>query len=176
MRRKLEEPVRLKQLPLNDKLEESETTGFTKIAIKYENSKILVPITVTARKDKTITGDALLDLGSGGSVSLTSVVAKQYSLKDITPTLSFELAHGGVGGEASYRDFRAEKVIIGSFSFNDVIMDYSQNTGGALASNNYIPILNTCCQQPFHSGIAALKSYALSYLIARRQRIIVQKL
>ena len=118
-----------------DKLEESETTGFTKIAIKYENSKILVPVTVTARKDITISGDALLDLGSGGSISLTSVIAKQHSLKDISPTLSFELAHGG---EASYRDFRAEKVSIGSFSFNDVIMDYSLNTGGALASNNYI--------------------------------------
>ena len=121
-----------------DNLGELDIKGFTEITIKHENNRILVPITVVPRKDITISGDALLDLGSGGTVSLTSAVAKQCSLEDISPVMSFELAYGGVGGEAYYCDFRAKEVSIGSFSFSDVIMDYSQNTGGALASNNYI--------------------------------------
>ena len=124
-----------------DKLDNADIDGFTKITIRYANNRIYVPITVTASKDKVITGEALVDLGSGGTVTFTAAVAKQHSLRNISPVLTYALAHGGVGGEAAGCYFRAEKASIGSFSLSDVVMDYSLNTGGALAASEYIGIV-----------------------------------
>ena len=124
-----------------DKLDNADIDGFTKITIRYANNRIYVPITVTASKDKVITGEALVDLGSGGTVTFTAAVAKQHSLRNISPVLTYALAHGGVGGEAAGCYFRAEKASIGPFSLSDVLMDYSLNTGGALAASEYIGIV-----------------------------------
>lgn len=124
-----------------DKLDNADIDGFTKITIRYANNRIYVPITVTASKDKVITGEALVDLGSGGTVTFTAAVAKQHSLRNISPVLTYALAHGGVGGEAAGCYFRAEKASIGPFSLSDVVMDYSLNTGGALAASEYIGIV-----------------------------------
>ena len=115
-----------------------DTTGFTSIPIRYENDRIYLPLAVTVREGKTIQGEALMDLGNGGSVSLTSNVAKQYALNEISPLLHYTCLHGGIGGESSGCDFRANNVTIGLFSLDSVTMDFSNNTGGALSSNEYI--------------------------------------
>ena len=115
-----------------------DTAGFTSIPIRYDNIRIYVPLTVTVREGKTIQGEALMDLGSGGSVSLTSDVAKQYSLNDISPLLHYTSLHGGIGGESSGCDFRASNVTIGPFTLDSVTMDFSNNTGGALSKGEYI--------------------------------------
>ncbi|MBR5075327.1 MAG: aspartyl protease family protein [Bacteroidales bacterium] len=124
-----------------DKLDKTDIEGFTKIAIRYANNRIYVPVTVTVSKDKVITGEALVDLGSGETVTFTAAVAKQHSLKDISPVLFYEMGHGGVGGEAAGCYFRAEKASVGPFSLSDILMDYSLNTGGALAASEYIGIV-----------------------------------
>ena len=123
------------QIGFGDQL--SDTTGFTSIPIRYENNRIYVPLAVTVRKGKNIQGEALMDLGSGGSVSLTSDVAKQYALNEISPLLHYTTLHGGIGGESSECDFRATNVTIGSFSLDSVTMDFSNNTGGALSRAEY---------------------------------------
>ena len=132
---------RNEKMAFGDKLDKTDIEGFTKIAMRYANNRIYVPVTVTVSKDKVITGEALVDLGSGGTVTFTNAVAKQYSLKDISPVLYYEMGHGGVGGEAAGCYFKAERAGIGPFSFSDVVMDYSLNTGGALAASEYIGIV-----------------------------------
>lgn len=114
-----------------------DTTGFTSIPIRYDDIRIYVPLSVTVREGITIQGEALMDLGSGGAVSLTSDVAKQYSLNEISPLLYYTNLHGGIGGESSGCDFRASNVTIGPFSLDSVTMDFSNNTGGALSSAEY---------------------------------------
>ena len=114
-----------------------DTTGFTSIPIRYENNRIYLPLSVTVREGKTIQGEALMDLGSGGSVSLTSDMAEQHSLNELSPLLYYANFIGGIGGESSGCDFRANNVTIGSFSLDSVTMDFSNNTDGALSRADY---------------------------------------
>lgn len=118
-----------------------DTTGFTSIPIRYENNRIYLPLSVTVREGKTIQGEALMDLGSGGSVSLTSDMAEQHSLNELSPLLYYANFIGGIGGESSGCDFRANNVTIGPFSLDSVTMDFSNNTGGALSRAEYIAII-----------------------------------
>ena len=124
------------QIGFRDQLDD--TARFTSIPIRYENNRIFLPPAVTVREGKTIQGEALMDLGSGGSVSLTSNVAKQYTLNEISPLLHYTCLHGGIGGESSGCDFRANNVTIGPFSLDSVTMNFSNNTGGALSSKEYV--------------------------------------
>ncbi len=117
-----------------------DTTGYTSIPIRYENNRIFVPLRVSI-SDKTIEGEALIDLGSGGTVDLTSVVAKQYNLSDITPQMPYTFLHGGIGGESSGSDFRAKSASVGSFTLNNITIAFSNNTVGALAGKEYIGIV-----------------------------------
>lgn len=82
-----------------------------------------------------------MDLGSGGSVTLTSDVAKQYSLSELSPLLHYTSFNEGIGGESSSCDFRATNVTIGPFSLDSVTMDFSNNTGGALSKREHIAII-----------------------------------
>ena len=115
-----------------------DTTGFTSIPIRYENNRIYLPLAVTVREGKTIRGEAVMDLGSGGSVTLTSDMAEKYSLNELSPLLHYTSFNGGIGGESSSCDFRANRVTVGPFSLHGVTMDYSNNTGGALSHREYI--------------------------------------
>ena len=124
------------QMGFGDQL--GDTAGFTSIPIRYENNRIYVPLVVAVREGKTIQGEALMDLGSGGSVSLTNDVAKQYSLNELSPQQYYTCLHGGIGGESSGCDFRANSVTVGPFSLDSVTMDFSNNTGGALSRREYI--------------------------------------
>ena len=49
-------------------------------------------------------------------------------------------------------------------------------SGTCLTLNDNITMLNTSCNETLQSGIATLEGRALCYFIARRQRMIVQKL
>ena len=79
-----------------------------------------------------------MDLGSGGSVTLTSDMAEKYSLNELSPLLHNTSFNGGIGGESSSCDFRATHVTVGPFSLDSVTMDFSNNTGGALSRREYI--------------------------------------
>ena len=127
------------QMAFEDRL--GDTEGYTSIPIRYENNRIYVPLAVTVSEGKIIEGEGLMDLGSSGSVELTSLVAQEYALKDISPQLRFYTAVGGIGGAASGCDFRAKNASVGGFTLNDIVMGFSNNTGGALASKEYIGII-----------------------------------
>ena len=127
------------QMAFEDRL--GNTEGYTSIPIRYSNNRIYVPLTVNIAEGKTIEGEGLMDLGSGGSVELTSLVAEEYALKDITPQIRYFTAVGGIGGESSGSYFRAKNASVGGFTLNDIVMGFSGNTGGALASKEYIGIV-----------------------------------
>ena len=117
------------------------TEGYTSIPIRYGNNRIYVPLTIAISEGTIIEGEGLMDLGSSGSVELTSVVVQEYALKDITPQIRYSTAVGGIGGEASGSYFRAKSASVGGFTLNDIVMGLSFNTGGAFASKKYIGIV-----------------------------------
>lgn len=118
-----------------------DTTGYTSIPIRYDNNRIYVPLSITIRDGNTIEGEALIDLGSGGSVTLTSAVASQHGVKEVSPQVHYSYLHGGIGGAASGSGFRAKNASVGAFTLNDITMDYSDNTEGALSDMEYIAIV-----------------------------------
>lgn len=124
-----------------DSLVPSAIEGYTPIPIRCEGTRVFVGMKILVNKGISIEGEALLDLGSGGSVTLTSVVAENYKLKEISPLMHFSMLHGGIGGESTSCDFRADQVTIGPFILDSVTMDFSNNTGGALSSNQFIGIV-----------------------------------
>lgn len=118
-----------------------DTIGFSSIPIRYENNRIFVPLNVTIREGETISGEALVDLGSGGTVDLTSAVAQKYDLGSIVPQMQYSYLYGGIGGESSGIDFRAQSASIGGFTLNNITMAFSNNTIGAFASKEYIGVI-----------------------------------
>ena len=118
-----------------------DTNGYTSIPIRYEDDRIYVPMKIVIRDGNTIEGETLIDLGSAGTVTLTSLVASQHSLKTISPQMHYSCIYGGIGGSSSGSDFRAKSVTVGSYTLNDITMDYSDNTEGALSEGEYIAIV-----------------------------------
>lgn len=118
-----------------------DTGGFTSIPIRYENSRIFVPLKVVLDDRRTIEGEGLMDLGSGSSVDFTSVVAEQYGMKDITPQMPYTFTVGGIGGKSYGSDFRAKSASVGGFTLNNITVEYSKNTSGALSGKEYIALI-----------------------------------
>ena len=100
-----------------------------------------MPLSVTVDKDRTIQGEFLMDLGSGGTISFTSAVAAKNSLQNVKPQLPYNMAVGGIGGSSSACDFRAESATVGNFKMENITVEFSQNTGGALSDREYLGIV-----------------------------------
>lgn len=127
------------QMGLWDQL--GDVSGYTSIPIRYENNRIYVPLSVTVGEGEVIEGEGLIDLGSGGSIEFTSMVAQQYNLKGVTPQLPYSYAVGGIGGESSGCYIRVKSASVGDYTLNDIVISFSNNTGGALSDREYICIV-----------------------------------
>ena len=116
--------------------------GWSKIELTKRNNRLYIPLEVVVNDSIKISGEYQLDFGSGGTVSLTSLVSDKYKLKDkIGNKVAYFTKYGGVGGESSSYDFFANQVNIGDFSFSNVVMDFSIDTAGAMASEKHLGIL-----------------------------------
>ena len=125
-----------------ERLDSIDLTGFTPVDIEIDDSRIYVPAAVSVNDTLTIAGKMLVDLGSGGSFTLTSATARKYRLDSLVARkLRYYTAYGGIGGEGSSYDFRAAGARIGDFEWADVLMDYSLNESGALADRPYLGIV-----------------------------------
>jgi hypothetical protein len=58
--------------------------------------------------------------------------------------------YGGVGGESSSYNFFASKLKIGDFSFKNVLIDFSVDTAGAMASEKHLGLLGNEIYERFH--------------------------
>lgn len=125
--------------------------GWSKIELTKRDNRLYIPLEVIVNDSINIHGEYLLDFGSGGTVSLTSLVSEKYKLKDIIRNkVAYFTKYGGIGGVSSSYDFYASKVKIGDFSFSNVVMDFSLDTAGALASKKHSGILGNEIYERFH--------------------------
>lgn len=112
------------------------------IAMKNIDNRLYVPLLININESLNIEGYFTLDLGSGGGASLTSLVAKKNNLNNIVKNkVKFYTKYGGVGGESSSYDFRAGSLQISDFVFEDITMEYSLDTSGAMASSKSMGLL-----------------------------------
>jgi len=112
------------------------------IKLTRHKNRLYIPLSVSINDSISISGNYLLDFGSGGAVSLTSSSSRAYNLDtNITNKTPYFTKYGGIGGESSSYDFVTRSITMGNFKFNNVTMDFSVDKSGALASDKYPGII-----------------------------------
>jgi hypothetical protein len=119
-----------------DQLSAPDVKGFVPVDIEIESNRIYLPISISVDDNITITGKAMMDLGSGHSISISTSVANRYNLNTIKEKFGIIYEQGGIGGKSSSWQFRAKKSTIASFDMNDIIIEYSTDSGGALSGKS----------------------------------------
>ncbi len=126
-------------------------SNYTKIKLKKEDNRLFIPLKVQINDSITIAGNYQLDFGAGGSVTLTSSAANTFNLlNNIEKKTPYFTKYGGVGGESSMYSFRAASLQIADFVFDDVTMNFSSDTSGALASNKHLGLLGNGIYERFN--------------------------
>jgi len=139
-----------KYMKIYDSIDAALTNGYSKIVCENVNDRLYIPLKLKINDSLVIEGKFALDLGSGGSVSLTSPVAKQFALgQKIEQKIKYYTNYGGVGGKTSRYDFRAESLLIGDFELNDIVMDYSEDKNGALSTTKNFGLLGNVILERF---------------------------
>jgi hypothetical protein len=111
---------------------------YKRILLKQKKNKFFIPLQIILNNTTKIGGKFLLDIGSGGDISLTSPIAKKYNLdKIIRNKVKYYTNYGGVGGKSSSYHFIADTLQIADFILEKVTMKYSIDKSGALSSDKH---------------------------------------
>ncbi len=114
---------------------------WTKISLTRNGNRLYIPSEVLVNDSIKVSGDYLLDLGSGGTVILTTAIAEKYNLnEEVKDKTLFYTNYGGVGGKSSSNLFRGD-IKIGDFSFDQITMRYSNDIAGAMSSREYLGVV-----------------------------------
>ncbi len=128
-----------------------DVSDYSKIKLIKEGNRLFIPLKTRINDSIIIDGNYQLDFGSGGAVSLTSSTASKYNLVDnIEHKTPYYTKYGGVGGESSSYSFRAASISVGGFIFKDVVMDFSSDKSGAMASNQHFGLLGNKIYERFN--------------------------
>ncbi len=124
---------------ISDQSKAIDLDDFQGIPFKLAGNRIFIPLKIALSKDLHVDGDFLLDLGSPYAISLTSKTAAKLNLATILgkPVMQIKNRQGGAGGVSEKVDFRANAVMMGTCSLENVVTDYSLDKSGALASDKY---------------------------------------
>ena len=109
---------------LYDKLEPHMTQGWHCVPVKFQSRQILIPLKVKVNPQTIISGDALMDIGSGSGITFTSPVASAHSLENIEWKEQFET--GGLGGKSAGYTIPVESVDINGIPIDLESVQYRQ--------------------------------------------------
>lgn len=125
--------------------------GFSKIKLTVNDNGLTLPLKLDIDHTTSISGEFQLDVGNGGALNLTSLVSSKYELnKRIENKVSNHNMHNGAGGESTSEKFIASAIEIGGFKIPDVVMSFSNDTLGAMATNEYLGLLGNKILERFH--------------------------
>jgi len=131
-----------KYIKLYDNINLINISDYTKINMKKQHNRFFVPSTIKINNAVTIQANLLLDIGSGGSIDITSAIANKYKLPSIiVDKIQYYTKHGGISGHSVSEYFRASSVEIGNYKLDDVIMGYSEDKSGSLSRSDYAGLL-----------------------------------
>lgn len=137
-------------MKVHSSMDSIDAAKYQMISLKRIKNRLYIPLQVNINDSIKIRGDFTLDFGSGGSITLNSAVAKKYDLnKLIKEKVLHYSKYGGVGGASSSYYFRAASFQIADFSFENITMEYSIDTAGALASKTNMGLLGNDILQRF---------------------------
>jgi len=93
---------------------------------------------VTPEDQPAVKGKFVLDLGSGGALSLSSPFVAEHHLPGPNTKTIPLLGGGGAGGAISGKVGRVTSLKLGKFTLNKPVALFSEDKGGALAGNELI--------------------------------------
>lgn len=124
----------LQKMAIVKTVDSLELEGFTKVKIEREGTHIVVPATITLNNGMIFKKKYIVDLGSGGSVSINSECAKEQQLKqNAGEQIAYKMLNGGVGGNSSGYQFMAKSVNIAGYNIENPYITYSADSSGALS-------------------------------------------
>jgi len=124
---------------LHDDISSIDLSGYTKIEKKKENRgaglKFYVPVTIQVNDTLTIEEEFLFDTGSGNSVYISMPTAKKYNLSGLSNNKVRAVTNSaGFSGRTTAIYFRANSIIIGGHTLNNIGLAYSEDQSGSMAS------------------------------------------
>lgn len=109
------------------------TEGYRKLDAKFEGNRIYIKSKLTIDAENVVDGWFVMDMGSGGSVTLTREAASNLHLEKI-PQARYAALAGGIGGGAETVSLRASGFTMGD-TLENIVISYSLNQKGFLSSN-----------------------------------------
>lgn len=115
--------------------------GYKKLQAEYRHGRIYINATLNIDEENVVNGLFLVDIGSGGGISLTSDVASSLNLSD-KPQALYHTQAGGLGGSSDDFDIRASNFILCD-TLQNLVVGCSQNKKGALSRRGHAGLLGT---------------------------------
>lgn len=149
------------KLKLYDKLTPQMVEGYQSIPVKIQSRQILVPLKISINPQTIISGDALMDLGSGAGIAITSPTATKYALNTIADKKQVTYENGGLGGKSTGYLINITGANISGITLDAQTAEYSTAKKGSMASANYIANIGNEIWSQFDIilGIANSKIY-----------------
>lgn len=115
--------------------------GYTCVKCKWldnREARMVMPISLKINDAVSFDGNFLVDIGSSGGVSLnSSLVAKLKLNRALTDVKKKIYDTGGVGGSRTDYIFTAKGISVAGCELKDVVTDFSGNTQGMMANDNF---------------------------------------
>lgn len=125
-------------LRIHKDFKDIDKSTYSRIRMIKKKNRLHVPVTIKIKENIVIEDYLLLDIGSGGSVDIINQTSVKYNFKDeITDKIKYFTKYGGVSGNSTSYNFRANSFEIGNFKLDSVIMDYSVDESGYLSKQDH---------------------------------------
>lgn len=113
------------------------SAGFTRIGAEKRSDRIYIPAQVRFDSLHTVAGLFLLDMGSPGTVSVTTPAARRAGFDSFPgKKVPYNTVSGGIGGGSDHIYCRAGAVSFGDRTFADVPVEVSRNEAGFLSRDD----------------------------------------
>ena len=121
--------------------EEQPDEGYTCVKCKWldnREARMVMPISLRINNAASFDGNFLVDIGSSGSISLNSSLVAKLKLNRVLTDVKKKIYDtGGVGGSRTDYIFTAKGIAVAGYEIEDVVTDFSGNTQGMMANDNF---------------------------------------
>jgi hypothetical protein len=115
--------------------------GYTCVKCKWldnREARMVMPISLKINETVSFDGNFLVDIGSSGGVSLNSSLVAKLKLNRVLTDVKKKIYDtGGVGGSRTDYIFTAKGISVAGCELKDVVTDFSGNTQGMMANDNF---------------------------------------
>jgi hypothetical protein len=124
--------------------------AYQELPMETSGNRVYLEVSIGITGDDVIHEKFQIDLGNGGTLDITSPTAMKYGLSNkVRKKLRYRNVSGGIGGEIQGSQFRAKFIQIGDFKINLPVIDFSSDTGGALAKDEIGGLLGNAILERF---------------------------